>query len=92
MNPSCFKGVSLLHGWANSRNYDVLGKIVQDGWSVEIRQRKAGKGKGSLYKVWTSPKGVQWYAKKKAVEDGFADPEGKVDKLFYTVKCKLNEG
>lgn len=69
----------------------MVGKILQDGWSVEIRIRKSGKGKGNLYKVWTSPKGVQHYTKKGADGEGFKDPEGKVDKLFYSVKCKQHD-
>lgn len=36
------------------RNYKLLCTVsdLQDGWSVEIRQRMSGKGQGGLYRVY----------------------------------------
>ena len=44
------------------RQYQLVENVaVQDGWSVELRQRKGGKSEGQLYNVYVSPQHRLFY-------------------------------
>ena len=46
----------MIPNWLGLRKYILLQKVtVQDGWAVEIRQRKSGKMANALYNVWVTP-------------------------------------
>lgn len=44
------------------RQYELVENVaVQDGWSVELRQRKGGKSEGQLYNVYVNPQRRLFY-------------------------------
>ena len=72
------------------RQYQLVATVTfeQDGWNVQVRRRLKGKMEGKLYKVWVSPKGIQYYSMKEAAKHGFTDPQIKLGKVMKDLNDK----
>ena len=79
----------MLPSWpyGEPRQYQLVATVTfeQEGWNVQVRRRLKGKMAGKLYKVWVSPKGVQYYSMKEAVKNGFSDPQNKLGKMMKSL-------
>lgn len=57
-----FKGTLVTVVMLGPRQYELVENVaVQDGWSVELRQRKGGKSEGQLYNVYVNPQRRLFY-------------------------------